>query len=153
MIPVISGNCVVVAEMKNIRMRALYLICLTCWNLGFSFFIRECRLQKYLCCIVAWIQTLNSYCQQDFLLSENEISWECFEVFLMTIIRGDCDKKIFRGNTLKFLPLIHFEATENQDVKTKVNKFHFKNVLTCDLYLKHMRCCQHSTNIRYKTQL
>ena len=27
------------------------------------------------CCIVAWIQTDNSGCEQNFLLSENEISW------------------------------------------------------------------------------
>ena len=33
------------------------------------------------CCIVTWIQLVNSGCQQDFPLFENEISWEYFDNF------------------------------------------------------------------------
>ena len=39
------------------------------------------------CCIVAWIQPDISGCQQDFLLSEDEISWEHFRVYLRTILQ------------------------------------------------------------------
>ena len=40
------------------------------------------------CCIVAWIQPDNSGCQQDFLLSENEIIWEYFVVIAKTIFES-----------------------------------------------------------------
>ena len=80
---------------------------------------------------MAWIQPDISDCQLDFLLSENEKSVEdVLRYFCGQFLRGDTHKKIFknfRQNTSKFLPLIHFEATENQDNKTKVNNmFHSK---------------------------
>ena len=39
------------------------------------------------CCIAAWIQPNISGCQQDFLLSEDEISWEHFRVYSRTILQ------------------------------------------------------------------
>ena len=45
----------------------------------------SCNYILVFCCIVARIQSENPGCQQDFLLSENEISWEYFEVFTRTI--------------------------------------------------------------------
>ena len=39
------------------------------------------------CCIAAWIQPDISGCQQIFLLSEDEISWQHFRVYSRTIYR------------------------------------------------------------------
>ena len=71
-------------------------------------------------CAVAWIQHDSSGCQQDFLLSVNEICWTYFEVFARIVfwdVRGGIALRKSLNCKSKYIKCskqFHFESTENQ---------------------------------------
>ena len=73
------------------------------------------------CFTVNWLQPGDSGCQQDFLLSENKISWEHFEVFARSIFEV-FDRRSFENVKSKFFKIIILwdnrwnQGTMQQDV-------------------------------------
>ena len=66
---------------------ALLFSCICVFKNYFFAFSQRRRYTILFCCIVAWILSDNYGCQEDFVLSENEISWKYFKVFARAILK------------------------------------------------------------------